>query len=411
MRTALCSLMFAVTAFAQDAGVKSLKAEIQPPQVAIVSIEQPQTVDERLAAEPSIEQLERAIVPTEPLGDQAELLDESSETSAATETNGTDSDDESVAEPEMAVEANPDGGAPWRYSLDVSEDALPKLFADDLKSLGSISVGMNEAGRLVNGVHLQASEVLNVVTPEYAYCTQEAAEFVSVAAQTVHDLFPQSDALRVGHVGAREGGYLRPHKSHQAGRDVDLGFYYPPGMDIKHIAQKRELAMDIPTNWALIKAFITKSDVSVILVDKRVQARLKEYALKIGEDKEWLEKLFNNGNRSLIKHARRHRDHFHVRFYAARSQELGQRIQPLLAKEPEQNVLIYRVKKGDNLGKIAMKFGSGVKMIQKANHMTNTKLSVGRTLNIPIRGICTHCPVSPPVVVPPRTLPAEKSES
>jgi LysM repeat protein len=331
-------------------------------------------------------------------------------TPTATPEKG-DTVDDGSNEVEVSAEASPDGGAPWRYSLDVSEEELPKAFSENLPALGSISVGLNEAGRLINGVHLEPTDVLNVVAPEYAYCTQEAADFVALAARTVRDQFPDSDALRIGHIGAKEGGYLRPHKSHQAGRDVDLGFYYPPGMDIRHIAQKRELAMDIPTNWALIKAFITKTDVSVILVDKKVQARLKDYALKIGEDKTWLEKLFNNGNASLVKHARRHRDHFHVRFYAGRSQELGARIQPLMAKEPAQNVVIYRVKKGDNLGKIASHFGSGVKLIQNANHMTNTNLSVGRTLNIPVRGYSAKYPTTPRVRIPERTLPPEKSDS
>ena len=86
-------------------------------------------------------------------------------------------------------------------------------------------------------------------------------------------------------------------------------------------------------------------------MDKRIQARLYDYALAQGEDKAWLDKLFHAGPDSLVKHARRHRDHFHVRFFASRSQELGRRIQPLLARQPEQNVVIHRVVKGDTLGR------------------------------------------------------------
>jgi LysM repeat protein len=165
--------------------------------------------------------------------------------------------------------------------------------------------------------------------------------------------------------------------------------------------------MDLPVNWALLKALITRSDVQFILVDKRIQARIYDFALKQGEDKAWLDKLFHAGPDSLIRHARRHRDHFHVRFFAARSQELGARIQPLLAKQPEQNLVIHRVQKGDTLGGLATRFNSSVKLIQKANGLTSTSLKVGRTLNIPLRGPCTNCPLPPPLIVPPRCLPPE----
>ena len=107
----------------------------------------------------------------------------------------------------------------------------------------------------------------------------------------------------------------------------------------------------------------------------------------------------------LVRHARRHRDHFHVRFFAGRSQELGRRIQPLLARQPEQNLVIHRVQKGDTLGGLATRFNSSVKLIQKANGLSSTSLRVGRTLNIPLRGPCTNCPIPPPLIVPPRCLP------
>ena len=71
---------------------------------------------------------------------------------------------------------------------------------------------------------------------------------------------------------------------------------------------------------------------------------------------------------------------------------------------PSGSVHVYEAA-GDTLGALAVKYNSGVKLIQKANGMTNTSLRVGRTLNIPLRGPCTNCPVPPPQVVPPRCLP------
>lgn len=293
------------------------------------------------------------------------------------------------------------------YSAELSDEALLRLWTDEPGALGSISVGLVEAGRLINGVPMPSGDAWHVVDPHNAFGTQETVEFIQAAANAVRAQFAEAPVLRINHIGKQSGGYIRPHQSHQAGRDVDLGFYYPAGEDPGRLSKKRELAMDLPMNWALIKALITSADVQFILVDKRIQARLYDFALKLGEDKAWLDKLFHSGFASLIRHARGHRDHFHVRFYSGRSQELGRRIAPLLARQPEQNLIIHRVKSGDTLGALAVKYNSGVKLIQKANGMTNTALRVGRTLNIPLRGPCTNCPVPPPLVVPPRCLPPE----
>jgi hypothetical protein len=43
-------------------------------------------------------------------------------------------------------------------------------------------------------------------------------------------------------------------------------------------------------------------------------------------------------------------------------------------------------------------------MIQQASGLAGTLLSVGRTLIVPLRGPCTQCPVTAPVVVPKRLL-------
>lgn len=315
-------------------------------------------------------------------------------------------DDDDAPEPTDEVDLAAlaaDGGAIYSAELDDAE--LTRRWVEDLPSLGSISVGVAEAGRLVNGVQMPAGDAWTRVAPENAWGTQETIDFLTAAATAVHDEFPSHAPLRINHIGKQNGGYLRPHQSHQSGRDVDLGFYFPPGVDPARLPKRREQAMDLGANWALVRALVTKADVQFILVDRRIQKLLYDFALKKGEDKAWLDRLFNAGEASLIRHARRHRDHFHVRFFAARSQELGRRIQPLLAKQPEQNVVIHRVCKGETLGGIATRFGSTVKMIQRANGMTTTSLRVGRTLNVPLRGPCTQCPLPPPVIVPPRALP------
>jgi len=221
----------------------------------------------------------------------------------------------------------------------------------------------------------------------------------------LREQFPNATPLRINHIGKKEGGWMHSHKSHQSGRDVDIGFYYKGGVGPGGMRGDRMRFMDLAPNWALVKAVATLTDVQFILVDKKVQRVLYDYALAQGEDKTWLDTLFFSGHSALVQHARGHKDHFHVRWFAPRSQEIGRRIQPLLAKRPDENRVIYRVRKGDNLGKIAKKYGSTVAMIQKANGMHNTFLKLGRPLQVPMRGVCTQCPVPPALVLPPRHLP------
>jgi murein endopeptidase len=303
-----------------------------------------------------------------------------------------------------AIAAPSDGGL--LYSRELSDDVLVKGWVSDLPSLGSISVGFAEAGRLINGVQLPEGEAWKAVAPEFAWGTRETIDYLMNAARAVREQVPACTPLRVNHIGKKEGGYLRPHHSHQSGRDVDIGFYYREGVDPGAVRGPREQAMDLAANWALVRALATQTDTQVILLDYRVQKVLFDYALKIGEERAWLDRLFHSGPASLFQHARRHRDHFHVRFFSARSQELGWRIQPLLAKRSDENVIIHRVQRGDTLGHLAFRYGSTVKSIQKANGLSTVALRVGRTLNIPLRGPCTRCPLPPQVVLPPRRLPA-----
>jgi len=215
--------------------------------------------------------------------------------------------------------------------------------------------------------------------------------------------YPKAPPLRVNQLSSREGGYLRPHKSHQNGRDVDLGFYYPTAEPVR--VREREKHIDLELNWALLKALAIHTDVQMILVDKRVQKVIYDFALSKGENKDWLDSLFNAGAKSIVKHAKRHRDHFHVRFFNPRAQELGRRIAPLLALQPDKNILVHRVRSGDTLGGIALRYGSSINTLKKANRMRGVFLSIGQRLAVPLRGPCTRCPIPPPLVVPPRRMP------
>lgn len=291
-----------------------------------------------------------------------------------------------------------------RYTADIDDETLARLWKEAPEELGSLSIGLPSVGRLVNARPFPAGEHWSVVVPQFTWATEETIGYLTSAIAEVVRQYPQGRPIRVNHISAPNGGYLRPHQSHQSGRDVDLAFYYGGnGPDRGPWAVKHNF--DLDRNWALVRALITETDVQVILVDKSIIKRLYEHALAKGEDKAWLDSVFHAGKDSLLRHARRHRDHYHVRFYNPRAQELGRRVLPMMPKDPRQNLRYHRVRKGDTLGKIAFAYGSTVKAIQKANRLRGTMIRIGQSLAVPLRGPCVNCPMPPEVIVPPRRLP------
>lgn len=315
---------------------------------------------------------------------------------------GEDLDDAEGADDGESHDVVEEGPPGLRYTMDLSDAQLSELWRNSPEKLGSISIGFTDEGRLVNAEQFPEGEDWKVVSPELTWATSETIGFVMAAIKKVREQYPNAPLLRVNQMSSKEGGYLRPHKSHQNGRDVDLGFYYPNGETVRK--RERERYIQVPLNWALLKALVTLTDVQVILLDKRVQKVIYDHAVKAGENREWLDSLFK-GKSALIKHAKRHRDHFHVRFFNRRAQELGFRVAPMLAERPEQNLAMHRVRRGDTLGAIARRYGSSVPMLKKANRMAGTALRLAQVLKVPLRGPCTRCPVPPPVVVPDRRLP------
>jgi LysM repeat protein len=335
------------------------------------------------------------------VGSDGEAHAKSVPASASASESVSASESESDPEDELSEGA---AQPPLRRTEPELDDAeLERRWVSDPASLGSLSLGLAEQGRVINAVQLGEDPAWTRQRPDLAWGVQETIDGLAAAFRAVRAQFPDSPPARLSHVGAREGGKLHPHRTHQSGRDADVGLFYRT--DRRSRGGRWERRVDPARNWALIKALVTLADVQVILVDRRIQAVLRDHALKVGEDRAWVDRIFRGGRQALVQHARHHRDHFHVRFFAPRSQELGRRILPLLAKRPDQNVALHTVKRGQTLGHLARTYRTSVAAILRQNHMRLSALHVGQQLRIPLRGPCTRCPVPPPLVLPPRCLP------
>jgi penicillin-insensitive murein endopeptidase len=195
------------------------------------------------------------------------------------------------------------------------DEQVGELVTTNPEQLGSISIGVPNRGLLINGVEFPEGPLWKRADPKNSWGTRESVEFVEFAIRAVNEQFPDSPPLYVGDFSAKRGGRLRPHKSHQSGRDVDLGYYYVG----EQVWYRRAHAgnLDRARTWALLKALISRTPVEYVFMDARIQPLLKEYAEAQGEDPEWLSRVFGGSSKEgdpIVRHRAGHATHLHVRF-------------------------------------------------------------------------------------------------
>jgi penicillin-insensitive murein endopeptidase len=286
------------------------------------------------------------------------------------------------------------------------KEEIERLVKADLASLGSMAFGSATRGGLINAVRLPEDDRWKMVDLVNNCGTAETINYVLTAIDAVHEQFPDSPPLFIGDISARRGGYLRPHISHQSGRDIDIGYFYLNNPSWYERATLSNL--DRPRTWALVRALITLTDVRYIFIDRHVQGWLRQYAESIGEDNDWLESVFHGSNHQppIILHEPGHATHLHARFYNPIAEETARRCYPALLAQhkllPSRYSVPYKAKPGDTLIGLAKRYGTTVTALMQANRLKKKSLRADKTYLIPHEG-----PAGPsePTPVPPRRLP------
>lgn len=288
----------------------------------------------------------------------------------------------------------------------LSQEEINTRVASDLASLGSMSLGKPNAGALVNGVQFPEGERWELIVAQRAWATQETVDYLITAIDKVHEQHPGAHKLSIGHLSGPKGGRLYPHRSHQSGRDIDIGYYYVPEK-AEWYRPANQHTIDLARSWALVKAFVVHTDVEMIFIDRSVQKLLKDYALSIGEDPSWLNTVFQYKSRHqepIVRHTWGHKTHIHVRFYNPKAQQLGvQAYDALVAQKlikPQNYLVPYQARGADTLASLAKKAGTSPAMIQRVNGIGS--LTSGQRLFVPMRG---QVAAVKQIVIPPRRLP------
>ena len=331
-------------------------------------------------------------------------------------TAGTTDDETSASQDSEEVddgaEATEEGGRGQiqKHPLDNwTKEQIAAALDKDPTALGSMSIGFTNSGALYNAVQMPPGEPWVLVNAEHAWGTRETVDNLTQCLNRVAEQFPGAPKMYIGHISGRRGGHLSPHKSHQCGRDVDISYYYVAGTETWYAtANARNLDRD--RTWAFVRTLIIDTDVELILMDRSVQRLVRQFAISKGEDREWVDRLFDGGGGlpPLIRHAKGHATHLHVRFYNPLAQETGRRSYEILIKKkvlsPPSYFAHFKAKSGDTLSEVAQKYHVPAKTIQQVNGMKNDVLKIGREYKVPQTG---GVRAAPRVTIPARRLPPD----
>jgi LysM repeat protein len=230
--------------------------------------------------------------------------------------------DDVAAEPELrALPAPPEPSdeLPTPPESDPSEDD------DDGVVVGRSSVGASTRGKLVGAVQLPHDKTYYLRHPKRAWGAPHVVGSTREAIASVKHKYPRVHRLAIGDISAQRGGRLSGHRSHQTGRDVDLGLYFvrPPPSYPKRFVTADAGKLDLAATWALVDAFYRQSKRPggpvAIFLDFELQGRLYQWARKHGVSRRVLLEVFQYPHgrwtrKGLVRHEPAHDDHLHVRF-------------------------------------------------------------------------------------------------
>lgn len=178
--------------------------------------------------------------------------------------------------------------------------------------------GSEHQGSLHNGVRLPRSEQYELKRPALNYGSPQTIATI----KRVSDAYWKKSGghkLLFGDLSREGGGPLTGHRSHQQGRDIDIGIPLRSGERYDRFVLATRQNIHHERAWLLIKELVNDPNFAFVFVDMSVQAELFNYALRKGEDEAFLREIFQyprvpRDRYGVIRHFRGHQDHLHIRF-------------------------------------------------------------------------------------------------
>jgi murein endopeptidase/LysM repeat protein len=183
------------------------------------------------------------------------------------------------------------------------------------------SIGKPNRGRIQNGVQLPESEHYTLRDPERSYGSSHAVTVIHDAIAAFRHESGYEGEIKIADISKKGGGRLRPHSSHQAGRDVDIRLPRRKGASKEDNSVS---AVDWDVSWSLVKAFVDSGEIEYIFLETSRQKALRKAAQRAGASDEELKRAIQypskrGTNKGIVRHAKGHRMHIHIRIKCAKS--------------------------------------------------------------------------------------------
>jgi hypothetical protein len=187
------------------------------------------------------------------------------------------------------------------------------------------SIGRPWKGQLRSATRLGYGDGYVLRRPDRTYGTWTSVEYVTQALAELRRKFPRLHPIAIGDLSLQFGGPISEHKSHQSGRDVDIGLCFhrrPEGYPDRFVIATED-TLHAAATWAMISAFADTAEldggVDMMFLDFAVQGMVYRWALAEGLDRNRLDRVFQypHGRGAavgLVRHEPHHADHLHIRF-------------------------------------------------------------------------------------------------
>ncbi len=216
-----------------------------------------------------------------------------------------------------------------------SDRDLPGDFQKAPYSVMSLSIGSPRRGWQLRAKMLRPTPYLVIKSNSQENVYGHPALVLMLqrtAKQMVQNL--DSEPLVVGDLSSKFGGPLYGHRSHQSGRDADVGFFalnedgQPQRLD-RFVAYDREgrakdrshLRFDDFRNWLMVLTWMKdeRADIKYVFVASHLRRRLLDFA----RSRPAFAKYADDAAKFLLQPANSsaHDDHFHVRIACPRRHE------------------------------------------------------------------------------------------
>ena len=215
---------------------------------------------------------------------------------------------------------------PKPYKPRLPRKPLPQFTVDRR----AVSIGKPNAGKLVGGIQLPASPLYIRRTPRLMWGSSQTISNLQQAVAAFRQDVDYDGELILSDISAREGGLLNPHKSHQAGRDIDIwlptikGVYKKKYLNSGGEKPRRPMFEEVDwyAVWGLVRALIRTGAVQYVFLDWRYQEFVYRAAVEMGATEEELDEWIQwprprASSKGIFRHSLDHLSHIHVRFLCA----------------------------------------------------------------------------------------------